>query len=113
MADIRIARPHALPLSRAKAVAQAAADDLAREYVFSCQWRGDVLEFRRNGVHGRIEVSPSQIAVEIHLGLLLKGFRKAIEQRVAQHMDALVTRQAPPVAGDALAAPGVAGTAQG
>jgi putative polyhydroxyalkanoate system protein len=95
MADIRIARPHGLPLSRAKAAAQAAADDLAREYDLSCKWEGHTLNFRRSGVQGRIEVSPSQIAVEIHLGLLLKGFRSTIEQRVAKRLDELLAQTAP------------------
>ena len=105
MADIRIARPHGLPLSRARAAAQAAADDLAREYEITTQWQGDTLLFRRSGVQGRIEVSPSQVAVEIRLGLLLKGFRRAIEQRVSRHLEELLGTAA------ASAAPGAAGPA--
>ena len=87
MPDIRIARPHALPVSRAKAVAQAAADELAREYSLVSEWRGDTLHFHRSGVLGRIEVSPSQIALEVELGLLFKGLRKAIEQSVQRRLD--------------------------
>jgi len=94
MADIRIARPHGLPLSRARAAAQAAADDLAREYALTCNWQGDTLHFQRSGVQGRIEVSPSQIAVEISLGLLLKGFRASIEQSVARHLERLLAQNA-------------------
>jgi len=90
MADIRIARPHTLPLSRARAAAQTAADELSREYELSCQWKGDTLHFRRSGVQGHIEVSPSQIALEISLGLLLKGFRNRIEQTATQRLDAVL-----------------------
>jgi len=96
MADIRIARPHGLPLSRAKAAAQAAAENLVREYDLTCQWEGDTLSFRRSGVQGRIEVSPSQIAVEIRLGLLLKGFRSTIEQSVSKRLDEVLAQHAPP-----------------
>ncbi len=96
MADIRIARPHGLPLSRAKAAAQAATDDLVREYAITCQWEGDTLHFRRSGVQGRIEVSPSQIALEIRLGLLLKGFKHAIELSVGKRLDELLAQHAPP-----------------
>jgi putative polyhydroxyalkanoate system protein len=104
MADIRIARPHGLPLSRAKAAAQAAADDLAREYALTYHWQGDTLHFQRSGVQGRIEVSPSQIAVEIRLGLLLKGFKASIEQSVGRHLEKLLAQNAPS-ATDAPAAP--------
>jgi len=112
MADIRIARPHALPLSRAKAAAQAAADGLAREYDLSWQWRGEALEFRRSGVQGRIEVSPSQIAVEIQLGLLLKGMRKSIEERVVKQLEALIAHHAAAAPVPAIETP-EAGTAPG
>ena len=90
MADIRIARAHGLPVSRAKAAAQAAADDLGRQYALTSEWRGDTLHFYRSGVRGWIEVSPSQIALEIHLGFLLKGLKSAIEQSVGRRLDELL-----------------------
>ncbi|HXY05658.1 MAG TPA: polyhydroxyalkanoic acid system family protein [Burkholderiaceae bacterium] len=90
MADIRIARAHGLPVSRAKAAAQAAADDLGRQYALTSEWRGDTLHFHRSGVRGWIEVSPSQIALEIHLGFFLKGLRSAIEQSVGRRLDELL-----------------------
>jgi putative polyhydroxyalkanoate system protein len=90
MPDIRIARAHSLPLSRARAAAQAAADDLAQRYDLTSQWVGDTLQFRRSGVQGSIEVSPSQIALEISLGLLLKGFRMQIEKEVGKRLDELL-----------------------
>lgn len=90
MADIRIARAHGLPVSRAKAAAQAAAEHLSRQYALSSQWEGDTLHFHRTGVRGWIEVSPSQIALEIHLGFLLKGLKAAIEQSVGRRLDELL-----------------------
>lgn len=96
MADIRIARPHVFPLSRARAAAQDAADELSKEYALTCNWQGDTLHFQRSGVQGSIEVSPSQIAVEIRLGLLLKGVRKTIEQRVSRRLEELLVQYAPP-----------------
>ena len=90
MADIRIARAHGLPVSRAKAAAQAAAEDLGRQYALTSRWQGDTLHFYRAGVRGWIEVSPSQIALEIHLGILLKGLRSAIERSVGRRLDELL-----------------------
>lgn len=91
MADIRIVRIHSLSLSRARAAAQEAADDLALRYALSSEWQGDTLHFRRTGVQGRIEVSADQIALEISLGLLLKGFKGSIEQSVGKHLDRLLS----------------------
>jgi putative polyhydroxyalkanoate system protein len=90
MPDIRIVRIHSLSLIRARAAAQAAADDLAQRYDLTIVWQGDTLHFRRSGVQGRIEVSHSQIALELNLGLLLKGFRGSIEQSIGKHLDALL-----------------------
>jgi putative polyhydroxyalkanoate system protein len=87
MPDIRIARAHSLPLSRARAVAQAAADDLAKRYDLTWQWEGDTLHFRRTGVQGRIDVSHSQVALEVELGLMLKGFKSGIEKSIGKHLD--------------------------
>lgn len=92
MADIRIARAHGLPLSRAKAAAQAAAEDLSREYTLRSYWQGDTLHFQRSGVRGWIEVSHSQIALEIELGILLKGFRASIEKSVGQRLEELLAQ---------------------
>jgi putative polyhydroxyalkanoate system protein len=90
MPDIRIARAHALPLSRARAAAQNAADELSQRYSMTSHWVGDTLFFSRAGVQGRIDVSPSQIALEVELGLFLKGLRSAIEQSVGQRLDELL-----------------------
>jgi len=90
MADIRIARAHGLPVSRAKAAAQAAAEDLGRQFSLTSQWIGDTLHFHRAGVRGWIEVSPSQIALEIHLGFLLRALKPAIEQSVGRRLDELL-----------------------
>jgi len=92
MADIRIARAHALPVSRAKAAAQAAAEDLAREYALTSHWKGNTLHFQRGGVKGWIEVSPSQIALEIHLGILLKMFKSSIEQSIGRRLEEVLAQ---------------------
>ena len=93
MADIRIARPHGMPVSRAKAAAQAAADELAKTYSLSSRWQGNILHFRRNGLDGHIEISPSQVALEIRLGILLKGFRRTIEKAIGQRLEQALQAQ--------------------
>lgn len=75
-------------------MAQTAADELAKEYDLTLRWDGDTLHLRRNGVEGRIEVSPSQIALEIRLGLLLKGLRRVIEKKAGERLDAVLAPRA-------------------
>jgi putative polyhydroxyalkanoate system protein len=65
---------------------------LARRYELTSQWQGDTLHFRRSGVRGHIHVSASQVAVQIELGFLLKGFKGNIEQSVGKHLDALLAQ---------------------
>ncbi len=40
MSDIKLARPHSLPLAKAKALAQKTADALAKEYDLTSEWHG-------------------------------------------------------------------------
>ena len=43
MSDIKLVRPHSLPLTKAKALAQKTADALAAEYDLTSEWRGNTL----------------------------------------------------------------------
>ena len=102
MSDIRLARAHNLALSRARAIAQQAADSLAERYAVICHWEGDTLRFRRPGAEGSMEVSASQIAVEVRLGLLLKPFRQEILRGIESSLDRHLGGASPPSAAPAV-----------
>jgi len=75
MSDIALVRRHSLPLAKARAQVQKAADALAAEHGLSSEWRGDTLHFHRVGVHGLIHVGPAEVRLEAKLGFLLKPFK--------------------------------------
>ena len=78
MPDIKLVRPHSLPLAKAKALAQKTADALAEEYDLTSEWHGDTLRFHRSGVNGHMHVTNSEIRLDVTLGLLLKAFKAKI-----------------------------------
>jgi len=86
MADISITQKHKLSHKKAKAAAQKVADQLAEEYGVSAEWDGDMLNFRRSGVSGTLELSPHEAQLEITLGFMLKAFAATIEEHIHKNM---------------------------
>lgn len=93
MSVIDVHRPHALDHDHARQAAETLAQDLAREFDVHYQWDGDVVRFKRSGVKGQLNISPSDIHVHLELGLLLRPFKSRIEQEIHSQLDQL-TRQA-------------------
>jgi putative polyhydroxyalkanoate system protein len=90
MSDIKLVRPHSLPLAKAKALAQKTADALAEEYDLTSEWHGDTLRFHRSGVNGHMHVTDSEIRLDVTLGLLLKAFKAKIAGHIEGHFDELM-----------------------
>jgi putative polyhydroxyalkanoate system protein len=90
MADIKLVRPHSLPLAKAKALAQKTADALAEEYDLTSEWHGDTLRFHRSGVNGHMHVTDSEIRLDVTLGFLLKAFKGKIAGHIERHFDELM-----------------------
>jgi putative polyhydroxyalkanoate system protein len=113
MSEIRLARPHRLPLSRARAAVQGAAAQLGQDFGVTWRWEGDTLHLHRAGVEGRIEISPTQIALELHLSLLLLGLRSRIRDQLGAWFDSVTATAteaaAPPAAPAGENAPGSPG----
>jgi putative polyhydroxyalkanoate system protein len=93
MADIQVARKHALPMAKARVLAERAVDDLAARYGASTEWRGDVLRFHAAGAAGQVRLSSSEIRVDVTLGLLLRPFKAKFTARIEQHLDELLARR--------------------
>lgn len=90
MSEIKYVREHRLPLKQAKSIAQKTADDLAEEYDLVSEWEGDTLHFHRSGVEGHMHVTPSEIALDVKLGFLLRPFKAKFEQHIERHLDELL-----------------------
>ena len=87
MARITVERSHSLGRAGARAKAEALAERLAAEYAVRYQWKGDVLEFKRSGADGTIEVGENSVRVELKLGLLLSALSGTIKREIENGLD--------------------------
>ena len=90
MSVIDVHRPHALDKAQARAAAETLAEDLSRQFDVHYQWEGDVMKFKRSGVKGQLDISPSDIHVHLELGMLLRPFKSRIEQEIHSQLDQIV-----------------------
>lgn len=93
MADIKLVRSHSLPIAKAKALAQKAADSLSAEYNLSSEWHGSTLRFHRSGVDGQMHVTASEIQLDVTLGFLLKAFKGKFLEHIERNFDKLLGEQ--------------------
>jgi len=87
MSDIVFIRSHVLPIAKAKALVQKAADHLAAEHQLENEWQGNTLHFQRSGVNGRIHVTDSKIHLDVSLGFLLKPFKAKLAHEIEHNLD--------------------------
>ena len=91
MPDIRIHREHRLGLAKARKVAAAWADEVARRFDMHCNVvagkTSDTVEFKRSGVAGRLVVAADHFDLDAKLGLLLGVFAGTIEAEVRDELD--------------------------
>lgn len=87
MPGIDIHHPHQLPPDRAREAVQQVADKLVDKFGVECQWHGDVLEFARPGVDGRIALLPGAVQVTAELGFLLAAMQGPIESGIRRVLD--------------------------
>ena len=92
MPDIKMIKYHTLPLTRARALVQTVADDLAQQYGLDSRWVGNSLHFRRLGVEGHMRVDESEIDLEVTLGFLLKAFKAKFVTSIEHNFDTLLTK---------------------
>ncbi|MBC9249054.1 polyhydroxyalkanoic acid system protein [Pseudomonas alcaligenes] len=87
MTRITVERAHSLGRAAAREKAEALAERLAREYDVKYRWSGDVLEFKRSGADGSIEVSDAHVRVSLKLGLLLSALGGTIKREIEETLD--------------------------
>src|ERR1039458_899720 len=93
MSDIKLVKRHSLPIAKAKALVQKAADRLAAEYELSSEWHGDTLHFHRSGVDGQMYVTDSEIRLHVTLGFLLRPFKGKFVGHIERNIDRLLAEQ--------------------
>jgi putative polyhydroxyalkanoate system protein len=90
MSDIKMIKFHSLPISKARALVQKAADALAEEYDLTSEWHGNTLRFHRSGVEGQMQVTEAEIHLDVTLGFLLRPFRSKFVERIEHNFDRLL-----------------------
>jgi len=97
MSDIKLVKPHSLPIAKAKALVQKAVDELAGEHDLSSDWRGNTLHVHRSGLDGQMHVTDSEIRVHVTLGFLLKPFRAKLVDHIERSFERLLPKREPGV----------------
>lgn len=95
MSVIDIRRRHGFTVAEARRHAERLASDLRAEFGLDTAWRENVLEFRRDGVEGRLTVGRDDVHLQAKLGFLLALLRPKIEASIHAHMDELFAAAAP------------------
>ena len=94
MSDIKMIKFHSLPMAKARALVQKAADDLAEEYNLTSEWHGNTLRFHRSGVEGQMQVSDAEIRLDVTLGFLLRPFKAKFVEHIEHNFDRLLAHAA-------------------
>ena len=87
MASLDLQHPHTLAPPRARQAGQEIADKLADRFGAECRWDGDILDFTRSGIDGRIALLPGQVHVTAQLGFLLGAMKGPIEAEIRRVLD--------------------------
>ena len=87
MAGIDIRHKHSLPMDKARKAVEQVAKKLSERFDVEYDWDGDVLNFARSGVDGRIALSPKQLHVTASLGFLLSALKGPIEAEIKRVLD--------------------------
>lgn len=87
MATIFIQRKHSLAPNELRRHVDALAENLQRKLSAEYHWEGDTLHFSRSGASGMIKLEPTQLEIQIKLGLLLLPLKNSVKQSVNEYLD--------------------------
>ena len=97
MADIQIAREHALGFAQARKVAFKWAEQAEEKFDMACTYEegedSDLVSFTRSGVSGTLLVSADSFELNAKLGFLLGAFKDKIEGEIVKNLDELINRK--------------------
>ena len=51
---------------------------------------GDHLKFKRSGVKGHLNITPTDLHIHLELGLMLRPFKSRIEQEIHSQLDQII-----------------------
>lgn len=87
MASIKINHAHNKPIADVREIADSIALKLQSSYDVSANWNGDdCIDFKRQGMTGKLTISDSHVSVHLELGLLFSGFKPMLEKRIKEQL---------------------------
>ncbi len=86
MSVIDIHAHHQLSHDEAQRAAEELSRDLSRKFSIDYCWEGDSIHFQRPGVHGEIQIGPSELHIKAHLGFMLMMLKNPIELEVVRYL---------------------------
>ena len=90
MSVIDVRRPHTLEKEHARQAAETLARDLSSQFDVHYQWEGDQLKFKRSGVKGHLNITPTELHIRLELGMMLRPFKSRIEQEIHSQLDQII-----------------------
>ena len=87
MATLEIAKTHVLSHEDAKRAAEKIAKDLNKRFDLEYSWKGDVIEFERPGLTGKLHVGMRAVRLDCQLGFMLSLLKPKIEDVVHRDFD--------------------------
>jgi putative polyhydroxyalkanoate system protein len=87
LSRISIRRTHGLPRARAVEAVDAVVGRLQDEYAIQSRWAGSTLHFERAGLSGTLELSATELTIDVELGFLLGALRASIASGIERHLD--------------------------
>ena len=87
MSSIDIRHDHSLTHAKARKAVEEVAEKLAERFGIEYDWNGDILNFARSGVDGKIALGPKQLRVTASLGFLLGALKGPIESEIRRVLD--------------------------
>ncbi|RZI84190.1 MAG: polyhydroxyalkanoic acid synthase [Rubrivivax sp.] len=96
MADIKIQRPHALGLAKARVLAQEWMDDAANKLGLNCKLEPgdteDTISFERMGVTGQMRVRADAFELEAKLGMMMAAFKPLVEAEIDRNLAQILAK---------------------
>ena len=95
MATIEMSKGHALGKDEAKKKAEELADKMKEKLGIQWAWAGDSIKFDApagvaKGAKGKVDVTDSQIRIEVDLPLMLRPMKGMVESKIKEKLDAIV-----------------------
>jgi putative polyhydroxyalkanoate system protein len=92
MADISKKASHELDIEEVKTRVEKVAGDIAKKMGVKYSWQGDVCDLKGGGLKsGQIRVNPSEVSIELTLGMMAKMLKPMIEKEIDAKIKEIVS----------------------